>query len=404
VSLTKKQRKVLDFDNRIKPVLTILEGAVRSGKTFIDNLLWCQHIYQHYGKNRKFIMTGSTISALKRNVIDDIGEFFDIPTNLNKNNEFELFGNTMCCFGADKIDSFKAIKGFTSYGWYGNEITQHHKNTVDQCFKRCSGPGARIFWDTNPDQPKHYIKTDYIDKTGELLQDGTLRIKSWHFSLEDNTFLDGNYVENLKKSTPSGVWYDRDILGLWVAAEGIIYTDFDYGAQVIEVEPKNLKEYFCGVDWGYDKPGSIGVHGVDGDGNVIRVREEVHREMSMDNWCRIALDITRDYGRIPFYCDPSEPEHIQKFRKAGINAQAANNAVNPGIMFVAEMMKRKKLFFVESKCKGILGEIYGYRWRDNAAKEEPIKADDHSLDDLRYGLFTHLGRGRFEMKRYEGVL
>lgn len=404
--MTDKQIEVLRHDNNNRSILTILEGAVRSGKTYINNYLWIMHVAKFMGQGKKFIMTGSTISALKRNVIDDIGVSLGILTTLNKNNEFDLFGNRMACFGTDKVDSFKAMKGFTSYGWYGNEITQHHKNSVDQAFKRCSGPGARIFWDTNPDQPKHYIKTDYIDKTGDTLNDGTLRIKSWHFSLEDNTFLDTNYVENLKKSTPSGVWYDRDILGLWVAAEGIIYTDFDYGSHVIEHEPEKgrLKDYWCGCDWGFDHPGVIAVHGMDSDGNVIRVREEVHRKTSMDAWVGIAKDLNRTYGNMIFYCDPTEPEHIDKFRRAGISAKSASNAVKPGITFVAEMLKKNKLFIVEGANKHLLSEIYNYRWNSNLAKEEPIKIDDDSMDSLRYALFSHMGRAVFDMERYEGVL
>jgi PBSX family phage terminase large subunit len=383
-----KQLEIIRYNNNHHPIVTILEGAVRSGKTFIDNYLWVDHVGSFRGQGKKFIMTGHTISSLQRNVLTDIEETFGFNTKLNKNNEFQLLGNTIACFGTDKVDSYKSMKGFTAHGWYANEITEQHRNSVDQARKRCSGTGSRLFWDTNPAGPNHYIKTDFVNQTGEKLSNGQVHIKSWHFTLDDNPFLDPVYVESLKKSTPSGMWYDRDILGQWVAAEGMIYKDFDYSVHVVDTLPE-IKEYFAGVDWGYDHVGVIGLYGTDHDGNAFRIKEIAEKEKTIGYWVRQAKKLIENYGFITFYCDPARPDYIQDFKDAGINAQPAKNEVVEGITFVAEQFIKNKLYIHEQN-KNYLSLIYNYRWKENSAKEQPIKEDDDEMDSERYAIYSHL--------------
>lgn len=86
-----------------KPRHVILEGAVRSGKTYEGICYWNAIVSKAKGK--LFIMTGQTISSLRRNVLDDISKMFGINTHLNMSNEFEMYGNKIACFGSDKSDS-----------------------------------------------------------------------------------------------------------------------------------------------------------------------------------------------------------------------------------------------------------------------------------------------------------
>jgi PBSX family phage terminase large subunit len=393
--LTPKQIEVIEFDLKHKPRLTILEGAIRSAKTTANIFLFINHVADF--KNRQFIITGTSIASIKRNVLDDITRLFNHDTTLNQKNEFKLFGNTIICFGTDSIDSYKAMKGFTAYGWLGNEVTEHHINSIDQAFKRCSGKGARIFWDTNPSFPDHFIKTQFMDRDGHTLPDGKLDVKTWHFVLDDNTKLSPEYVESIKRSTPMGMWYDRDILGLWVAAEGMIYKDFDYTRHVLDELPKiegmtiPLVDFFAGQDWGYDHLGVFSLYGTDHDGRVYRILEIAEREKGIDWWGKNVLDIKLKYGNLPVYCDPARPDNISEFRKYGINAREAKNAVIEGISFVAGLFKANKYFIIKSTNSNCLKERYMYRWRDNQKKEEPIKENDDSMDSERYALYSHIG-------------
>ena len=51
---------------------------------------------------------------------------------------------------------------------------------------------------------------------------------------------------------------NRDILGLWVSGEGMVYRDFNKDTMKISRDdvPDELSIY-CGVDWGYEHKGSI---------------------------------------------------------------------------------------------------------------------------------------------------
>lgn len=74
------------------------------------------------------------------------------------------------------------IRGMTSYGAYVNEASLSTQEVFQEIIQRCSFEGVRIIADTNPDNPEHWLKKDYID--------------------------------HLKAITPSGMYYDRSILGL----------------------------------------------------------------------------------------------------------------------------------------------------------------------------------------------
>jgi len=382
--LNDKQKAVLKYDLKENPIHTILHGAVRAGKTYIMIWLWLRFVRQYKGK--KFIMTGFTLPALKKNVLDDIEEVFGIECRLNKNNEFKLFGNTMCCYGTDDARAFKAMRGMTSHGWFGNEISLSHENSIEEAIKRCSGEGFRMFWDTNPDYPTHPVKTDYIDKSGDTMPDGRIRVKSWHWELFDNAknsggYLPSEYVHNLEATTPDGFKKDRAIWGKWVASDGIIFRNFRETMFVDELPP--LKTYWAGVDWGYDHYGSILIFGMDHDGGVYLVDGTAERHKEIDWWKEQQNIYKKKYGNMVFYCDSARPEYVRKF-----NGRNAKKEVLEGINTVSTLMIQKKFFVLRGACKKWEQEIYSYVWRDTGKKEEPDKVNDDAMDAMRYALHS----------------
>ena len=66
--------------------------------------------------------------------------------------------------------------------------------------------------------------------------------------------------EAFKSQTPKGMFYDRDILDLWVTDEGIVYSDFNKDTMIVDSAPNNLT-YYVGVDWGVEHKNSIVVFG-----------------------------------------------------------------------------------------------------------------------------------------------
>lgn len=390
MQLTPKQIEVVKCVRDEKPKILVLSGAKRAGKTYVAILLYLAHIAKFEGEGLSFIIGGATYSAIWRNVLNDMEPILGKQIKLDKTNAFEAFGNKIYVFDGSKSDSWKKARGFTAAGALLNEATALHDSFIKEVISRCSYPGARIIMDTNPENPAHPVKTDYIDKDGQRLNSGQLNIKAFHFSLFDNVFLDPEYVESIVASTPSGMFTDRDIYGFWVAAEGVIYKDFDKNKHYIpakELDDVNFVEYFAGVDWGYEHPGSIVVIGKDDKDCFYLIEEHSKQHEEIDYWVDVAKRIKERYGNIFFYCDSARPEHVKRFRREGFKAVNADKAVISGIEEVARLFKIDKLKVVRENVNRFDKEIYLYVWNENTG--EPVKQWDDTMDALRYAIYTH---------------
>ena len=123
MKLSEKQKEIIKYDLLNQPKISILEGAVRSGKTFLNNALFYSEVRKHTGAHYHYIITGHTVSSIKRNVLEPLSEQFGEDTKVGSDGSFSMYGNIIHCFGADKTDSYKTMTGMTAHGWYGNEVT-----------------------------------------------------------------------------------------------------------------------------------------------------------------------------------------------------------------------------------------------------------------------------------------
>jgi PBSX family phage terminase large subunit len=387
--LTKKQQEVMNSFIHEKPKILVASGAKRAGKTFILILLFLMLIARYENKGLSFIIGGATQASIRRNVLNDMELILGKELKLDKTNAVTIFGNKVYCFDGAQSDSWKKARGFTAAGAFLNEGTALHDTFVKEVISRCSYPGAQVLIDTNPENPSHSIKKDYIDKNGQRLDNGRLNIRAFNFNLFDNDKLDPEYVESIVASTPSGMFTDRDIYGRWVAAEGVIYKDFNEKEHYISLkdfETKNIVKYFAGVDWGYEHFGAIVVMAEDYHGNVYLCEEYAYQHKEIDEWVKIAKGVKERYGNINFYCDTARPEHIVRFRREKLRAIEAKKSVIAGIEEIASLFKTKKLFIVRERVKRFDEEINQYVWGTN---DEPVKEWDDVLDAMRYAIYTH---------------
>lgn len=385
-----KQIKVLKYAMNEDYFMLINHGAKRTGKTILNNDLFLFELRRVRDIANKlniplpqYILAGADLGAVQRNVLNELTNKYEIEFKFDKHNRFILFGVQVCCFGHSKINDMGRIRGMTSYGAYINEGTMANEEVFNEIKARCSGEGARILVDTNPDQPEHWLKTNYIDKA-----DGKV-IQSYHFKLDDNTFLTERYKDNIKAATPTGMFYDRDIEGLWVSAEGIVYKDFRKEKHYIkskDLKDINFVKYFAGVDWGYEHPGAIVVLGKDDKGDIYLLEEHSKQHEEIEYWVNVAKEIKDRYGNISFYCDTARPEYIKRFKRENIKAKNGDKAVLAGIGEVARLIKLEKLKIVEDKVDLFKKEIFMYAW--NKTTGEPMKVWDDVLDALRYAIYT----------------
>ena len=223
------------------------------------------------------------------------------------------------------------------------------------------------------------------------MENGKLNILSEHFRLDDNEYLINNspeYVESIKKTTPTGATYDRDILGLWVAQEGIVFGEFNEKENVVEsIENINFKEFYFGIDWGYEHFGTLVVIGVDYNENyyIVEVIAKQHKYFE-PYWKPKILEKYRQYRPSRVFCDGARVEYVNGLNDAGIYAENAKKDVKEGIDLVGAMYKRNVLKIVRSAFKGRFeDEIYSYVWGKN---DEPVKENDDVMDSVRYVLYS----------------
>lgn len=388
--LTVKQQEVLHAYLQGDFKTMILTGAVRSGKTFIDNLLFLYELRRvkqqaelENEKHPQYILAGASSGSIYNNVIASLSNQFGIDLRADKHNHYHLYGVDITPVYTKSISGLAGARGFTAYGGYVNEASLANPAVFSEILSRCSKAGSHVIADTNPDAPTHWLKTDYIDN--ENPDNKTL---VFTFTMDDNTFLAPDYVKQKKAQTPTGMFYNREILGLWASADGLVYQDFDEDRMVIPASqiPNDLHVY-CGVDWGFEHKGVITVWGDDDDGNIYMLEEHTSQYKYIDYWVRVAKDIQKRYGyNINFWVDSARPDNVSEFQRNDINAINADKARMAGVERVAEFMKLGKFFVVDSAIDQFTSEIYQYVWDEHSG--EPKKENDDVMDSMRYAIYN----------------
>jgi PBSX family phage terminase large subunit len=284
-----------------------------------------------------------------------------------------------------------------------DELTLMPKDFFSRLVDRQSITGAKIFATTNPDNPAHWVRKDWLDRALEL------GIRTWHFTLDDNPSLSAEYVARMKR-TFTGLWYRRYILGHWVQSEGAVYETFDPQRHVVHQLPA-IDRWLCdAIDYGTVNPFAdvlIGL-GTGGDGvqrmyvtSEYRHDSKAARRQLTDaeysqarrRWLAgVPHPGTNVLGVQPEYTvvDPSAASFIEQLFRDGVTAYPADNSVLDGIRTVASLLATDRLQIHDSAA-GLIDEFPGYSWDDAAALagiDKPIKENDHSLDALRYGIRT----------------
>lgn len=392
---SKRQLEVMrKWQNNTLKRINLLQGSVRSGKTWISAVLWVFWV-AGMPKNAGFIMCGKTLSSLKRNVLDlmcDIVGTDNFDYSLSKK-EARLFGRKIYLEGAGDSRAENKIRGMTLTGAYCDEVSLFPEEFFAMLLSRLSEHGAKMFVTTNPDNPSHWLKKNYIDRCDEL----DMLIEN--FTIDDNPFLDSEYVRELKKEY-TGVFYDRFILGKWVAAEGVVYPMFDESVHTADTDKIPLRgdeEYFISVDYGTVNPCSMGLWRVSGS---VAVRE---REYYYDSRKERGQKTDEEYyaelvrladGKVirAVIVDPSAASFIETIRRHGMfSVRRADNNVTAGIAVVAAMLEGRKLI-IDKSCENSVREFSMYSWDIKSGSDRVIKEFDHAMDDIRYFCRTVMRR------------
>ena len=398
---SKKQLTVLSWWHKTSPYSKydgiICDGAVRSGKTTcmsISFVLWA--FYRFDGCD--FALCGKTITSLRRNIVtpllpllsslgfeykEKLSQNFVEITDGKRKNRFYFFG------GRDE-SSASLIQGMTLTGVLLDEVALMPRSFVEQALARCSPAGAKYWFNCNPENPLHWFYEEWIKKAESK------NCLYLHFLMKDNPSLSKKVIRRYEKLY-SGTFYERFVLGKWVATQGLVYPEAARGAFTKEVPSAKAEKYVLSCDYGTVNPFSLGLWGRYGDKwyredeyyyssrleGAQKTDEEYYKELcSLCEGKEIETVIV----------DPSAASFIECIKRHGkFTVIPAKNNVSDGIHKVHEALREGRIL-ISPRCTGALKEFSLYRWEESSSKDVPKKENDHAMDDIRYFVSTYLCR------------
>ena len=389
---SEKQEKLLTWWTDTSPCGNcdgvIADGAVRSGKTLCMSLsfiMWAMHSFTE----TNFALCGKTVNSLKRNVIYPLlpilkNRGFDIREKMtegvieisskNNTNHFYMFG------GGDESAREK-IQGITLGGVLFDEAALLVESFVNHAVARCSVKGSKFWFNCNPEGPNHWFKKNWIDAEKNLLY--------LHFTMDDNLSLSED-VKNRYRRIYTGVFYNRFILGQWIAADGIIYDMFGKD-NLYDDENLSYEKYFVSIDYGTQNPCVYILWGLN-NGIWYAIKEYYYsgRDKGVQKTDSAYADDLQEFlcdiNPVAIIVDPSASSFIAEIKSRGYRVKKAKNDVIDGIRTVGAMLSKKEIFF-QSNMEHTLEEFSMYVWDKTSVdkgEDKPLKENDHTMDAIRY--------------------
>lgn len=375
----------------------ICDGAVRSGKTLCMSVSFAAWAMASFD-NGCFAICGKTIRSVKRNVaspllviLRDLG--FEVEERLSLNT-FTVSAdgrkNTFCLFGGRDESSAALIQGITLCGVLFDECALMPRSFVEQALARCSVEGSKLWFNCNPEYPQHWFYREWIKKSVSK------NIYYLHFLMDDNPSLSPGMLERYKKLY-SGSFYDRFVLGKWTASEGLVYPFMSDEGMLCEVPEGDFDELAVSCDYGTVNPASFGLWGLH-EGVWYRISEYYYSsrregtsrtdEEHYQGLCELIGD--REVSAV--VVDPSAASFIEVIRRHGkYKVLPAKNNVIDGIRQTSSALKDGRIRIC-SCCRDSISEFGLYRW-ESGGRDQPVKENDHAMDDIRYFVATILNGG-----------
>ena len=397
-SFSKKQLILLNWWTDSSPYKNrdaiICDGSVRSGKTvcmFLSFIFWAFYMFS----DSSFAVCGKTITSLRRNIITpmlpmlrSLGFTYEELVSKNmiiikkdgRENRFYIFG------GKDE-GSAALIQGMTLAGVLLDEVTLMPRSFVEQALARCSVEGSKLWFNCNPEHPMHWFHEEWVKKHREK------NCLYLHFTMRDNPSLTPAIIDRYEKLY-SGAFYERFVLGRWVAAQGSVYPMFSQSAHVKE-PPQGFEKFYISCDYGTVNPSSFGLWGLSA-GVWYRIGEyyydsrRVGEQRTDSEHYSALLDLAGGRKIEAVIVDPSAASFIECIRRDGrFTVIPARNDVLDGIRRVSDSLKSGRILFSPA-CRDSIREFGLYRWEENSAKDAVRKENDHAMDDIRYFVSTVL--------------
>ena len=393
--LTEKQAEYLRNCNHRWNIKT---GATGSGKSYVDIAVTIPKRVMATKGEGLIVLLGNTKGTLERNILSPMRDLYgELVGNISNDNTVKIFGKKCYALGADNRKHTARIQGATMEYVYGDEVTTWSEEVFQMLKSRLRCEHSHFDGTCNPDNPRHWFKA-FLESDADV----------YHQSyVIDDGVLPADVVAQLKKEYAGTVYYDRFILGQWVAAEGVIYRDFADDPERYIVDLDNSGEQYdliktvIGVDFG----GGSSAHAMcclgytRGYRHIIVLDE--YREQEALTPERLAADFVDFVKRCQMrwhvtdvYCDSAEQTLINGLRTAAnrerlmVNiGNALKKPINNRIRALCMLMGADR-FKINRTCRHTIGALQAAVW-DSRKLTEDVRLDNgttniDSLDALEY--------------------
>lgn len=391
---------------------TFLVGAAGTGKTLaycikLDGLL------NHYPSSRGLIvrkvrkdLTQSALVTYERDVLGLDNPICNSQRRDNRTSYHYPNGSELVVAGLDRPGAALSSEYDFIYMVEAIEFSEGDYETLHSRNRNFVAPVQQMFGDTNPAYPLHWLK-----RLGDA---GIVRLlPSRH--IDNPRYWDAEKGE----WTHEGLFYVQGILagltgtrrarfyeGRWTLSEGVVYADYDSSIHLIDAFeiPKDWKRYRV-VDFGFVNPFVCQFWAQDHDGALYLYREIYHTQRLVEDHARQIKALSAN-EKFEYTLADHDAEDRATLARHGITTIAADKDVTTGIQAVQARLKvqgngKAQLYFMRGACVEIdrsledakkptctADEIDGYVWQQAretvAAKEAPVKLDDHGMDCVRY--------------------
>lgn len=241
--------------------------------------------------------------------------------------------------------------------------------------------------------------------------------EAWYttISWRENPFLPQKEIEMMEKLLPKDERESRQF-GKFLSHSGLVYPEFDTSIHV--VEPFDVPhEWYASlsIDPGYVNPLSCHWYALDNDGNIFVIAEHYFAGRDARWHCEQILKKCDELawprlpsGKVEALMDSASLQHTlateksvaQLFYEFGISVNTrVNKNVWTGIQRVKQYFNtdegRAKIY-IFSCCAEMIREIKSYRY---SSSENPVKRDDHAMDELRYFVMSRPEASREEKQK-----
>ena len=244
-------------------------------------------------------------------------------------------------------------------------------------------------------QPELEERIESLPETDEVFQ----------IDLNGNRISQGGYIPDKRIDQMIAEWPEETqatrIRGEFASFYGAVFKTYSRKIHVIPAFriPKEWRKWRA-FDFGFTNPFVCLWMAKDGDDNWYVYREYYQAQTSIQEHIRMVKLLSKGEQYVDNWADPENAEDRAEMKKAGISTRPARKDIARGIELVQSKLKIKEngkpSLFILRTCKNTSREISVYHYpkgtSSRAPKDIPVQVKDHTVDALRYNLYSVDGK------------